>query len=140
MMRGIDVRRCNAEKNYAGELVFEFAGEEELLDIPYVAFSSPVEAKLHYEILEDDSVEVRGTVSFSLKGECSRCLKMTERRFTGEAEGYFVPRGAKGAEEDYSYSNGVIDLGEFLRDAVLFAMPARLTCSDGCTAPDYKAD
>ena len=134
----LDVRRANAEKKYAGELYDSFEGDGSLIGIPFVAFSSPVEARLHYEILEDDSVEISGVISFTLKGSCSRCLKETERRIEGEAEGYFVPDGERG--EDYSYSNGVIDFDEFLRDSILFIMPARLVCSETCAAPDYKED
>ncbi len=140
MMPRLDVRKLCAEKKFSGELDFSFEAEENLLEIPFVSFSSPVEAKLHYEILEDDSVEIKGTVSFSLKGMCSRCLKETEQKYIGEAEGYFIPPGGKGEEEDYSYSNGFIDLREFLRDTVLFNMPAGLLCSEDCTAPDYKED
>ena len=140
MVPRLDIRKLCAEKKYSGDLDFTFEAEDELLEIPFVSFSSQVAAKLRYEILEDDSVEVKGTVSFSLKGLCSRCLKETERTFTGEAEGYFIPTGGKGEAEDYSYSNGFIDLREFLRDAVLFNMPAGLLCSEDCTAPDYKED
>lgn len=140
MIPSIDVRRWNAEKNYSGTLVFDFEGDPALIDIPYVAFASPVHAELVCNILEDDSVEVKGTVSFVLKGACSRCLKETSASVKEEAEGYFVPRGAKAEDEDYRYENGVIDLREFLRDAVLFSMPARLVCKDGCVAPEYNEE
>ena len=140
MVPRLDIRKLIAEKKYAGDLVFAFEAEENLVDIPYVTISSPVNAELRYEILEDDTVEVKGTVSFTLKGLCSRCLKETEQRIVGDAEGYFIPEGGKGEEEDYTYSNGFIDLREFLRDAVMFIMPAGLLCSEDCTAPDYKED
>ena len=138
MIPSLDVRRLNAEKKYTGNLDFDFEAEENLVEIPFVKFSSPVIAKLHYEILEDDTVEVKGEISFSLKGLCSRCLKETEQIIKGEVEGYFVPTGSKGEEEDYFYSNSFIDLREFLRDAVMFTMPAGLYCSEDCTAPDYN--
>ena len=134
----LDVRRANAEKKYAGDLSFAFEADPSLIGIPLVAFSSPVEAKLHYEILEDDSVEITGSLAFTLKGSCSRCLKETERRVCGEAEGYFVLGGDGG--EDYSYSNGVIDFGEFLRDSMIFLMPTRLVCGETCVAPDYQEE
>ena len=137
MVQSIDVRKCNAEKRYAGDLELEFEGEESLVEIPYVSFSSPVRAKLHYEILEDDSVEVKGEISFSLKGACSRCLKETEQHIVGEAEGYFLPNGDPNGE-DYAYHGGIVDLREFLRDAVLWNMPARLLCNDNCSAPEYR--
>lgn len=139
-MPRLDIRKLCAEKKYEGDLVFEFEAEDDLLDIPFVSFSSPVKAELKYGILEDDSVEIKGKLSFSLKGLCSRCLKETEKEISGETEGYFIPIGGTGEAEDYSYSNGFIDLREFLRDAVLFLMPAGLLCSEDCTAPDYKED
>ena len=120
------------------DLSFTFEADPSLVEIPYVSPSSPVEANLHYEILEDDSVEISGSLAFSLKGSCSRCLKETEQRVSGEVEGYFVPNGEDG--EDYSYSNGVIDFGEFLRDSLIFLMPERLVCSETCAAPEYKED
>ncbi len=140
MVPKLDVRRANAEKKYAGDLSFSFEAEADLLEIPLVSFSSPVQAQLHYEILEDDSVEISGTLSFRLKGACSRCLKETESEISGEAEGYFVPDGSGSDGSDYSYQNGVIELGEFLRDSVAFLLPARLVCSETCVAPPYKED
>lgn len=140
MIPRLDIRKLCAEKKYEGELVFDFEAEQNLVDIPFVSISSPVSVALNYRILEDDVVELCGSLSFMLKGLCSRCLKETEKRISGEAKGYFVPVGGKGEEEDYSYSNGFIDLREFLRDAVMFIMPAGLLCSEDCTAPDYKED
>ena len=122
----IDVRSQVARKSYAGELEFSFDAEDGLLDIPYVSFSSPVTARLRYEIFEDDAVEVKGTVCFSLKGECSRCLAPTEETFTHEAEALFLPTEPIG--EEYGYSGGVVRLKEFLRDTVAFALPPRLLC------------
>lgn len=132
----IDVRKCNAEHIYAGDLTFETEGDNSLIDIPYVRFASPVKAVLHYEILEDDSVEVTGRISFSLKGLCSRCLSETEQSFSGEAEGCF---STVEGEEDYTYRCGVVDFSELLRDAVLDALPVRLVCGgDHCIPPEYK--
>ena len=128
MIPVLDVRGCVARKNYEGKLEFEFEADESLLDIPFVKFSTPVKAELFYEIMEDNSVEIEGTVSFTLKGACSRCLSEAERRFTGEAIATFVP--GKPQDEEYNYF-GSVDLNEFLRDAVMFALPSRLLC-DPC--------
>lgn len=128
MVSGIDVRRSIAAGVRTGELSFEFGAEDGLIDVPYVTFSSPVRAALLYEIFSDEKVEVRGTVSFSLKGLCSRCLRETERTVEYEAEGLFVPNDPQDVE--YGYRNGRIDLTEFLRDSVMFALPARLLCAE----------
>lgn len=131
----IDVRKLNAQKKYAGDLSFGYDEDDGLIDIPYVKFSSPVSVSLHYEILEDDSVEITGSIAFSLKGACSRCLSETEQRFSGEVDAYFVTHG--GEEEDYRYQNGVIDLRDCLKDAVLLALPPRLVCGENCVVPSW---
>lgn len=136
MISEIDVRRCIAKKIYAGELVFEFEGDDELVDIPYVKFSSPVKASLRYEIYEDDSVDVTGSIAFTLKGLCSRCLAETEQNFSGEVNACFVPNGGDG--EEYGYTQGKIDLTEALRDAVMYAMPQRLVCENACNLPEWE--
>ena len=136
----IDVRKCNAEGKYTGTLDFEFEGDASLIDIPFVSFSTPVHAVLDYEIFEDNSVEVRGELSFTLEGACSRCLKPTKEHVLTEAEALFVPKGGKAEEEDYTYRNGIVDLGEFLRDTVLFALPSALFCAEGCSAPEYNEE
>lgn len=136
----IDVRKCNAEGKYTGTLDFEFEGDASLIDIPFVSFSTPVHAVLDYEIFEDNSVEVKGEISFTLEGACSRCLKPTKEHIVSEAEALFVPKGGKAEEEDYTYRNGIVDLGEFLRDTVLFALPSALFCAEGCSAPEYNEE
>ena len=136
----IDVRKCNAEGKYTGTLDFEFEGDASLIDIPFVSFSTPVHAVLDYEIFEDNSVEVKGELSFTLEGACSRCLKPTKEHIVTEAEALFVPKGGKAEEEDYTYRNGIVDLGEFLRDTVLFALPSALFCPEGCSAPEYNEE
>ena len=136
----IDVRKCNAEGKYTGTLDFEFEGDASLIDIPFVSFSTPVHAVLDYEIFEDNSVEVKGELSFTLEGACSRCLKPTKEHVVTEAEALFVPKGGKAEEEDYTYRNGIVDLGEFLRDTVLFALPSALFCAEGCSAPEYNEE
>ena len=133
-------RKCNAEGKYTGTLDFEFEGDASLIDIPFVSFSTPVHAVLDYEIFEDNSVEVKGELSFTLEGACSRCLKPTKEHVLTEAEALFVPQGGKAEEEDYTYRNGIVDLGEFLRDTVLFALPSALFCAEGCSAPEYNEE
>ncbi len=124
-MTVIDVRSLKAKKIYEGELAFDYAPEEGLLDIPFVKFSGPVSAKLRYEILEDDRVVVTGSLTFTLEGACSRCLEQARETFTGEVYGLFET--PEGDGETYGYKN-VIRLEEFLRDELLFALPSRLLC------------
>ncbi len=125
----IDVRKLNAQKKYSGTLEFEYEAPENLIDIPFVKFSSPVKVEAEYELFEDDSLELRGKILYTLEGQCSKCLKETSERVEGELDAYFQP--FKGGE-DYAYSGGVIDLTNAVNDAIMSSMPRTLSCGENC--------
>ena len=125
----LDVRKLNAQKKYSGRLEFEYEAPENLIDIPFVKFSSPVKVEAEYELFEDDSLELRGKILYTLEGQCSRCLKETSERVEGELDAYFQP--FKGGE-DYAYSGGVIDLTNAVNDAIMSSMPRTLSCGENC--------
>ncbi len=133
----IDIRKLNAQKKYFGELVFDYDAPETLIDIPFVKFSSPVKVQADYDLFEDDSFEVKGRISFDLLGKCSRCLEETSMHIEGEIDAYFEPR--KDAE-DYSYSNGRIDLTEAIEDAIMACMPFLLLCDENCEGIRYSEE
>ncbi len=134
-MVDIDVKRALALNKRSGSLSFEYQAENDLIDIPYVSFSTPVKTELNYEIGEDGKVFVTGSVRFRLKGNCSRCLKETEREYSSEVEAVFVEDGDDG--EDYAYTNGRVKLDEAMRDFVSFALPNSFLCLDGCEMPAF---
>ena len=131
----IDVRKLNAKKEYFGELVFDYEAPEALIDIPFVKFASPVKVEATYDLLEDDSLELKGKISFVLEGKCSRCLKETKQAVEGELDAYFEP---KKDSEDYSYSNGRIDLREAIEDSIMAAMPYVVLCDETCEGIQYS--
>lgn len=133
----IDVRKLNAKKEYSGELVFDYEAPETLIDIPYVKFATPIKVEATYDLLEDDSLELTGRISFTLEGKCSRCLKDSKQEVIGELDAYFEPRKDC---EDYSYSNGRIDLREAIEDAVMAAMPYVILCQEDCKGIQYSED
>ena len=133
-MMVIDVRKLNAQKKYVGSMEFSYSAPETLIDIPTVKFQTPVSVKFDYEIFEDDSVEIKGTVTYRLAGLCSRCLKEAEQTVEGELDAYFQP--CKDAE-DYSYFGGVIDLTQAVNEAVMASLPYLLSCGEGCEALTY---
>ena len=125
----IDVRKLNAQKKYSGTREFEYEAPENLIDIPFVKFSSPVKVEAEYELFEDDSLELRGKILYTLEGQCSRCLKETSERVEGELDAYFQPFKDG---EDYAYSGGVIDLTNAVNDAIMSSMPRTLSCGENC--------
>ena len=130
----IDVRKLNAQKKYVGTMEFEYSAPQTLIDIPFVSFSSPVKVQFEYELFEDDSMEIRGKVSYRLDGQCSRCLQPASMDVDGELDAYFQP---KKDCEDYSYSNGIIDLTQAVNEAVMASLPFILSCGEDCNGLSY---
>lgn len=133
----IDVRKLNAQKKYTGSMEFDYSAPQELIEIPFVNFASPVKVSFDYELFEDDSLEIRGTVSYRLEGQCSRCLKNAATDVEGEIDAYFQP--FKNGE-DYSYSGGVIDLTQAINEAVMASMPFTLSCGDDCQSIVFSSE
>lgn len=125
----IDIRKLNAQKKYSGSMEFSYTAPEELLDIPFVKFATPVTVKFDYELYEDDSLEIRGSISYRLEGQCSRCLQETSQEIKGEIDAYFQP--VKNAE-DYTYTNGIVDLTKAVNEAIMASLPFTLSCGEEC--------
>ena len=133
----IDIRKLNMQKKYSGRLMFEYDAPETLIDIPFVSFSTPVKLEADYELFEDDSLELKGTIRFCIAGQCSRCLKDTSQWIEGEIDAYFEP---KKDCEDYSYSGGIINLKAAVEDAIVACMPYVLLCSEDCEGIRYSQE
>ena len=133
-MMQIDIRKLNAQKKYVGSMEFECFVAETFISIPFVKFRGPVKVKFDYELYEDDSLDVRGTVSYTLEGQCSRCLKETSVCVEGELSAYFQT----GKDfEDYGYKNGIVDMQQAVEDAVMASMPFILSCGE-CEEISYN--
>lgn len=135
----IDVRKKISEGRYSETLNFEFAADEKLLSIPYAKFFSPAKVELTYWILEDDSLEVQGKVSYCLEGLCSRCLKETKTSVQEEFKAYFVPAGKRVDEDDYEYERDRVDFSPCIEDTILFSMPFSLSCGENCEGISYRS-
>ncbi|MBR2646960.1 MAG: DUF177 domain-containing protein [Clostridia bacterium] len=131
----IDIRKLNAQKLYSGSMEFEYSAPESLIEIPFVKFASPVKISFEYDLYEDDSLEIRGTVSYRLEGQCSRCLKDAAAEVEGELDAYFQPCKDY---EDYGYTNGIVDLTKAVEDAIMASMPFTISCGDECEGIRYS--
>lgn len=131
----IDIRKLNAQKKYFGDMEISYDAPESLIEIPFVRFAAPVKVSFAYDVYEDDSFEIRGTVRFTLTGQCSRCLQAATCDVEGELEAYFQPTNDA---EDYAYSGGKVDLTRAVDDAIMACMPFTLSCGEGCQGLSYN--
>ena len=80
-------------------------------------------------------MSIRGTVSYTLEGQCSRCLKETKMPVEGELDAYFENRKDY---EDYGYTNGIVDITQAVEDAIMASMPFSLSCGENCEAIPFS--
>ena len=133
----IDIRKLNAQKKYSGSMEFEYSAPEALIEIPFVKFVGPVKIAFEYDLYEDDSFEVRGTVSYRIEGQCSRCLKDAAQDVVGEMNAYFENRKDF---EDYGYTNGIVHLENAVEDAIMASMPYVIHCDEECEGIFYNGE
>lgn len=131
----IDIRKLNAQKLYSGRMEFSYPASEDLISVPFVKFSSPVKIQFDYELYEDDAFEVQGTVTYTLEGQCSRCLQDAKEEIVAEFKALFEPSPNA---EDYSYSNGIIQLKQAVDECIMTSMPFTLSCGEKCVSLRYS--
>ena len=132
----LDVQKLNWARKYSGELHFSLQPNDELVSIPMVKIASEIAVDGSYEIFDDDSLEVRGTVRYLLQGACSRCLQSAEKWVEAEWNACFVKGESDG--ENYSYKKNTVDLNQSVQDAVMFSMPHVLLCREDCEGIFYQ--
>ncbi len=128
-MMVVDIRKLNAQKKYKGSMEFEYSLPDDFIEIPFVKWAGPIKVTFDYELYEDDSFEIFGSVRYRLVGQCSRCLNPAEQEIVGEINAYFENRSDF---EDYGYTNGVVRLETAVEDAVAASMPFILSCGEDC--------
>ena len=136
-MMVIDIRKLNAQKKYSGSMEFTYEAPAALIEIPFTSFAAPVIVRFDYELYEDDSLEIKGTVAYRLEGKCSRCLKNAAVEIEGELDAYF--QNTK-EPEDYGYTGYSVDLTKAVEDAIMLSMPYLLLCDEACAGLEYSDD
>ena len=104
---------------------FEYPAEIKV-ELPETELLSPVTLDGEAFITGTAQAEVEGEITFTLKGECTRCLKAVEKTFVVEFSESF------GTEDGYSVVNGKIDLTKMVEDIIIMNTPVTFLCSDDC--------
>jgi uncharacterized protein len=78
------------------------------------------------------TLSFKGTLSFSYKGLCARCLENIEQSECIDVEGIFSNEESDEQKEDYSYTGRELDFSRFMIDNVLLSIPLKHLCDDSC--------
>ena len=104
---------------------FEYDADIEL-SLPDAALVNPVKVQGELFLTGESQAETEGEVTFTVSGECTRCLTPTEKTFTVEYSETFVEDGA------YPVVNGKIDLKKTVDDIIITNTPVAFLCKEGC--------
>jgi uncharacterized metal-binding protein YceD (DUF177 family) len=126
----IEVKKLIAHKQYEGNFAFDYLPPKEKLILPLCEFGGSVKVEGDYVIYEDDSVDVRFTIVYTLKGQCSYCLEHAEKQIEYSTDVLFVRD--KSDVDNYYYDGIKIDFTTAVDDALIFSQPDVLLCKEGC--------
>ena len=104
---------------------FEYPAEIKV-ELPETELLSPVTLDGEAFITGTAQAEVEGEITFTLKGECTRCLKEAEKTFVVELEESF------GTSDGYPVVSGKIDLSKTVEDIIIMNTPVTFLCKDDC--------
>jgi len=123
-----------------GESSFNFIVEPAQIGVENLV-NEPISASI-VVFRQNKEVDVRGTLSFVLCLECSRCLERFTLSVEEEVTGFYrVPEGeVKGEEvvleeeelDILVYDGEVVDLTGLFRDTVILAVPLKPLCREDC--------
>ena len=132
----IDLRKLRQSGKDGIDFSFDYNPTESLSTIPGVEILLPIKIIGRVDITGKNSAFVEAEISFNLKGQCTRCLKETEKSYVFTLEEEFFDRNYA-EEDDYIYVNDKLDLTKAVYDAILFNMPINFLCSEDCVGIDY---
>ena len=127
----IDLKKMRGQGKDQMDFCFECEDSENLSLIPQTVIKSPIVILGNVTITGKSSAFITADVSFTLQGECTRCLKQIERTYHALIEEEFFDKNyAEG--DDYTYFNDRLDLSKAVKDAILMNMPLDFLCEDEC--------
>lgn len=125
----IDLRKIKQSGKGEEDFYFEYLPDADISTIPSVQIKPPVKVLGKVILTSDKSAVIEAEITFTLSGECTRCLSFTEKTYTIDFEDVFETAATDGA---YEIVNDKIDLSKPVNDALILEMPLSFVCKDDC--------
>jgi len=123
----IDVNKLKQQGKTEGEFSLVYTPERQLLDLPNAVIDGGVNVSVTVRLAGRDA-NVEGEVSFTVKGECSRCLEDATVTVTEP----FWAEYSMSAGAELPIKAGLIDLTEPVEETVITACPLVIYCTEDC--------
>lgn len=124
----IDLRTLKRSGKDESRFFFEYTPEIDLCSIPKACINLPIKVNGNVSLTGDHSAYVEGEISFSVSGECTRCLKTATNEFVCS----FAEQVEQNNEYGYSLVNDKIDLTEIVDEAIVLNLPVTFLCREDC--------
>ena len=108
---------------------FSYSAPNSLVDIPFVEFNGDVKVDGYLTIISKHEVRVVANITYSLKGNCSRCGDNAETVIETDIDEQFCDAEI---EDCYTFSKGVVDITKSVNDKIVMSMPMQVLCSTEC--------
>lgn len=124
----LDLKKLKRSGKDQSDFFFEYSPEKDLIDIPSAELSCAAKVSGRITLTGDHSCYVEGEVVFTIKGECTRCLKDTENVYVAE----FNEALEENNPDGYSVKNDTVDLTIIVDDVIAMNVPVSFLCGENC--------
>ncbi len=123
----IDLNKLKRSGKDTDSFSFDYLTETELSNLPEVKVLLPIKVEGNVSLTGKHSALVECDITFTLEGECTRCLALTKRE-------YLVMADEECDEQTsiYPVVNDKIVLDKLVEDAILMNMPVNFLCKEDC--------
>ena len=126
----IELNKLKASGKEESPFSFGFTPDKEMLGLPNSRFSDTARIEGVCEVYPDKAF-LSGKLTFTIEGECSRCLSPAKKTVEVEFDEEFRPAPCSDENVNVYYKN-VLDVGALASQLILTNLPYVIYCKDGC--------
>lgn len=126
----IDLNKLKREGKTESEFVFDYVPSSDKLGLPFAEYDGAVKVTAFVELSGRD-VFADVTLSYVIKGACSRCLEPARQKIDYSFEAKFS-LNPNLDDEEYGYSGGKVDLTDCVNENLILSAPAAIYCKPDC--------
>lgn len=125
----IDLRKVKQSGKGEEDFFFEYTPKADIVTVPGVQIKAPVKVLGKVILTSSKSAVIEAEITFTLAGECTRCLALTEKTYKIDFEEVFETDATDGV---YEIVSDRIDLSKPVDDALILEMPVSFVCEEDC--------
>jgi len=124
----LDLKKLKRSGKDSNDFFFEYSPETELIDLPNAKIVLPIKINGTVTLTGEHSAYIEGEAVFTVSGECTRCLKDTEKDYAID----FQEEVDKDNPDGYPVVNDTVDLRKIVDDIVMINSPVSFLCKEDC--------